>query len=131
LLVGQLVNFANQGALIDAGDPKRSRRSFTQLRRRTRSIPQPIERIEPKLDRFLGRLHNLIRVNADGTSAEPSKLTSDERKKRSESCCRHLHKFATSSEKTVIQHWFSRSGANSTTKGPCPESILTEFYIRP
>jgi hypothetical protein len=52
-----------------------------------------------------GFLHDLIRVNADGTSTAPSKLTNDERKKRiSESWCRHLRKFPTSSENPVIQH---------------------------
>ena len=60
-----------------------------------------------------GFLHDLIRVNADGTSTAPSKLTNDERKKRiSESWCRHLRKFPTSSENPVIQHRlvFSMSG---------------------
>jgi hypothetical protein len=60
-----------------------------------------------------GFLHDLIRVNADGTSTAPSKLTNDERKKRiSESWCRHLRKFTTSSENPVIQHRlvFSMSG---------------------
>ena len=52
-----------------------------------------------------GFLHDLIRVNADGTSTAPSKLTNDERKKRiSDSWCRHLRKFPTSSENPVIQH---------------------------
>jgi hypothetical protein len=60
-----------------------------------------------------GFLHDLIRVNADGTSTAPSKLTNGERKKRiSESWCRHLRKFSTSSENPVIQHRlvFSMSG---------------------
>jgi hypothetical protein len=60
-----------------------------------------------------GFLHDLIRHNADGTSTAPSKLTNDERKKRiSESWCRHLRKFPTSSENPVIQHRlvFSMSG---------------------
>jgi hypothetical protein len=60
-----------------------------------------------------GFLHDLIRVNADGTSTAPSKLTNDERKKRiSESWCRHLRKFPTFSENPVIQHRliFSMSG---------------------
>jgi hypothetical protein len=60
-----------------------------------------------------GFLHDLIRVNADGASVAPSKLTNDERKKRiSESWCRHLRKFPTSSENPVIQHRliFSMSG---------------------
>jgi hypothetical protein len=52
-----------------------------------------------------GFLHDLIRVNADGTSTASSKLTNGERKKRiSESWCRHLRKFPTSSENPVIQH---------------------------
>jgi hypothetical protein len=52
-----------------------------------------------------GFLHDLIRVNADGTSTAPSKLTNGERKKRiSESWCHHLRKFPTSSENPVIQH---------------------------
>ena len=60
-----------------------------------------------------GFLHDLIRHNADGTSTSPSKLTNDERKKRiSESWCRHLRKFLTSSENPVIQQRlvFSMSG---------------------
>jgi hypothetical protein len=60
-----------------------------------------------------GFLHDMIRVNADGTSTAPSKLTNDERKKRiSESWCRHLRKFPTSSENPVVQHRlvFSMSG---------------------
>jgi hypothetical protein len=60
-----------------------------------------------------GFLHDLIRVNADGTITAPSKLTNDERKMRiSESWCRHLRKFPTSSENPVIQHRlvFSMSG---------------------
>jgi hypothetical protein len=52
-----------------------------------------------------GFLHDLIRVNANGTRVAPSKLTNDERKRRiSESWCRHLRKFPTSSENPVIQH---------------------------
>jgi hypothetical protein len=60
-----------------------------------------------------GFLHDWIRVNADGMSTAPSKLTNDERKRRiSESWCRHLRKFPTSSENPVIQHRlvFSMSG---------------------
>jgi hypothetical protein len=52
-----------------------------------------------------GFLYDLIRLNADGTSTAPSKLTNDERKKRiSESWCHHIRKFPTSWENPVIQH---------------------------
>jgi hypothetical protein len=52
-----------------------------------------------------GFLHDLIRVNADGTSTAPSKLTNDERKKRiSESWFHHIRRFLTSSKNPVIQH---------------------------
>jgi hypothetical protein len=52
-----------------------------------------------------GFLHDLIRVNADGSSTGPSKLTNNERKRRiSESWCHHLRKFPTSSQNPVIQH---------------------------
>jgi hypothetical protein len=60
-----------------------------------------------------GFLHDLIRKNAAGASTAPAKLTNDERKKRiSESWCRHLRKFPTSSDNPVIQHRlvFSMSG---------------------
>jgi len=60
-----------------------------------------------------GFFHDLIRVNADGSSTVPSKLTNDERKRRiSESWCHHLRKFPTSSQNPVIQHRlvFSMSG---------------------
>ena len=52
-----------------------------------------------------GFLHDLIRVNAHGSSTGPSKLTNNERKRRtSESWCHHLRKFPTSSQNPVIQH---------------------------
>jgi hypothetical protein len=77
-----------------------------------------------------GFLHDLIRVNADGTSTAPSKLTNDERKKRiSESLCRHLRKFPSSSENPVIQHRlvFSMSGElhdKLVASGINPDRIL-------
>jgi hypothetical protein len=77
-----------------------------------------------------GFLHDLIRVNADGTSTAPSKLTNDERKKRiSESWCRHLRKFPTSSENPVIQHRlvFSMSGElhdKLVASGISPDRVL-------
>jgi hypothetical protein len=77
-----------------------------------------------------GFLHDLIRANADGTSTAPSKLTNDERKKRiSESWCRHLRKFPTSSENPVIQHRlvFSMSGElhdKLVASGVNPDRVL-------
>jgi hypothetical protein len=77
-----------------------------------------------------GFLHDLIRVNPDGTSTAPSKLTNDERKRRiSESWCRHLRKFPTSSENPVIQHRlvFSMSSElhdKLVTSGINPDRVL-------
>src|SRR5262245_29859715 len=77
-----------------------------------------------------GFLHELIRVNADGTSTAPSKLTNDEKKKRiSESWCRHLRRFPTASENPVIQHRlvFSMSGKlhdKLVASGISPDRVL-------
>lgn len=52
-----------------------------------------------------GFLHNMIRVNPDGTSTAPSQLTNDERKRRiSQAWFSHFHKFPTSSANPVIKH---------------------------
>ena len=52
-----------------------------------------------------GFLHDLIRINPDGSSIAPAKLTNAERKQRiSDAWFRHMRKFPTSSENPVIQH---------------------------
>jgi hypothetical protein len=52
-----------------------------------------------------GFLHDLVRVNPDGSSTAPSKLTNAERKQRiSDAWFQHIRKFPTSSDNPVIQH---------------------------
>ncbi len=52
-----------------------------------------------------GFFHDLVRLNPDGTSTAPSKLSNAQRKSRlSEAWSRHLRRFPTSSVAPVIQH---------------------------
>jgi hypothetical protein len=52
-----------------------------------------------------GFLHNMIRMNPDGTSTAPSQLSNEERKRRiSQAWFSHFHKFPSSSKKPVIKH---------------------------
>ena len=52
-----------------------------------------------------GCLHNMVRINPDGTSTSPTFLSNEERKKRIvESWLKHLAAFPSSSRKPVIQH---------------------------
>jgi len=52
-----------------------------------------------------GFLHDLIRINPDGTSTAPAKLTNAERKQRiSDAWFHHIRKFPTSSDNPVVQH---------------------------
>lgn len=52
-----------------------------------------------------GLFHDLIRINPDGTSTAPSKLSNEERKQRlSDAWFHHIRKFPSSTRKPVIQH---------------------------
>ncbi|PWU06133.1 MAG: hypothetical protein C5B47_08010 [Verrucomicrobia bacterium] len=52
-----------------------------------------------------GFLHNLVRINSDGTSTSPIWLSNEERKTRIvESWLKHLDQFPSSSKNPVIQH---------------------------
>ena len=52
-----------------------------------------------------GFLHDLIRINPDGTSTAPSRLSNDERKSRiTETWQYHLAKFSTEAERPVVAH---------------------------
>lgn len=52
-----------------------------------------------------GFLHDLIRVNPDGSSTAPSKLSNEERKKRiSDAWFQHLRRYPSQSRKPVVQH---------------------------
>lgn len=77
-----------------------------------------------------GFLHDMIRVNSDGTSTAPTHLPNEERKRRiTESWQRHLAKFASSAKRPVIAHRlvFSMSTAQHdafVAAGLNPDQVL-------